>query len=117
MSRKDLTIRNRRTVLKAIAGSAVGTAVFTGSAQASGPTAIDAERVSRTTASIEPDRIVEDLSDVGTEACTDCETQYECMPPACHTYDEHLYERECCMCGTDYICEDWQMTTTCCLDS
>ena len=109
------TDHSRRSVLKSVAGSAVGTAVLTGTASASSPDPIDSTGLPDEADLIDPDRVVEDLSSVAGAGCDDCRTECKCSGSGCKGYDyEKAYCRECCRCGGGYICEDWEYIGRCC---
>lgn len=98
----------RRTVLRSIAGGAAAVTV-TGAAT-------EPVRAAALPQPTEPDLVVESgrLDEVTGSSCT-CETEYKCDSPACGSYDETVYKRECCTCDNGTVCDDWQITSQCCL--
>lgn len=112
MSREDTDERNRRNVLKAIAGGAVGATTLAGAASAASS---DGEVVAAPE-DLEPDRVVEDVSEIDQD-CWACTTYNECRD-SCYVgsgiWTQELYQRTCCICGGDTVCTDWQGTGKCC---
>ncbi|WP_276279360.1 hypothetical protein [Halorussus caseinilyticus] len=107
----ERTDRSRRTVLKMVASSSLAAGTLLGTASAT-PESVDSKNVVAPEDRTEPDRVVRDISEVGTDA--DCKTEYSCFADSCGDYDQTWYSRQCCQQGGDYICEDWRSTGDCC---
>ncbi len=112
MAKKSGDSWNRRTVLGAVASGAVGVTTLASAASA----ASSDDRITASGEEIEPDRVVEDLSEVEPD-CWGCTTYSKCTDP-CYVdggiVTEELHQRTCCICSGDTVCTDWQGTGKCC---
>lgn len=105
---------SRRSVLKKVAGGAALSVTFAGAAGAV-PTSVDPDAVVAGDDELDPDREVSSL-DVTPSDCS-CETHFMCAD-TCYKDGSlpQLYEKECCTCDGDTVCEDtWTRSDQCCL--
>lgn len=91
--------RDRRKVLQMAGGVAAGLAMVAGSASAT-----DDDDVT----------VVEDFGSVDTTGC-DCYYENKCENE-CSDNPNYIqvWERECCECDGDKVCEDWYRISLCC---